>query len=260
MNESITIVRFIFRSGLSHLKFKFSGSTSSVLWTFANPLFYIILYSIVFSQIFDLSKNSTESDGNFLAYLCIGLLPWLIWAEGLIECSSCLSDNGYYLKKIALPTWAFVAKTCFAFFLYNLIATLILVIFSIIMGYQLNLYWLLLPLHIFIFHLFAFGICLFTSMLTVFTRDATHLLNMFIQLIFWSMPIVYYSHNLPTSLQEFSKYHPIYSFILPIRNIIMNPANYSFMHLLITVILSLVVVAFGMIIHRKFELEIRDAL
>lgn len=261
MKDSKTIVRFIFNSGLSHLKFKFSGSKSSAIWVIANPLFYILLYTFVFSHVFKLDHNTNSNiSGNFVGYLCMGLLPWLIWAEGLFECSSCLNDNGYYLKKIALPTWVFVAKSCLAFLIYNLIATIILILFLLLSGYSFNLYWFLIPLHIIIFHLFSFGICLITSMLAVFTKDVAQALNMFIQLIFWSMPIVYYTQNLPSTLQEIIKYHPIYQFIIPIRKIVLEPTNYSLTTFAITILISLAVICIGMLIHKKFEHEIRDAL
>ncbi|PCJ59748.1 MAG: hypothetical protein COA79_10100 [Planctomycetota bacterium] len=252
---------YIISAGKDHLKHKFLDSAGGLFWAVFNPLFQIILFSLVFSNIFMPEKTGLNSfDAPYVVYLCIALVPWLIFSESVYESTNAIMDNGYYLKKMPLPTWIFVAKCNLAFFIYSCIGWICVLVFSFIMGVQPTLWWLISPFILLLFQLLAFGITLITSVLNVFIKDTSHGTALLLQLIFWSMPLVYYVNIVPLILRTIIDYHPVYIYLNALRSLIIKGECPSPLLLLACVVIPFVLIWIGISLQKHMEKDVRDII
>ena len=79
------------------LRGRYKASVLGFLWTFLNPLFQLLIYTVVFSVIL---RAGIE---DFYLYLFIGLVPWNFFSASLSGGSSCVVSQENLIKKIYFP-------------------------------------------------------------------------------------------------------------------------------------------------------------
>ena len=95
---------------LKDLKLKYRDSVLGFLWSLANPLLLIVVYSFVFGHIL---RGGPQ---NFAYFLMVGILPWNFFAQSLMMSTGSILDNGSLIRKVATPMEVFPIATA----LFNL--------------------------------------------------------------------------------------------------------------------------------------------
>ncbi len=90
---------------LKDLKLKYRDSVLGFLWSLANPLLLILVYSFVFGHIL------RGGPPDFAYFLMVGILPWNFFAQSLMMSTGSIIDNGNLLRKVALPMEVFPVTT-----------------------------------------------------------------------------------------------------------------------------------------------------
>jgi ABC-2 type transport system permease protein len=194
---------------LKDLKLKYRDSVLGFLWSLANPLLLILVYSFVFGHIL------RGGPANFAYFLMVGILPWNFFAQSLMMSTGSILDNGNLIRKVALPMEVFPVATV----LFNLAQYLFALIVFFPMAwlfFKVPVAWSwinflpVLALQI----LFTLGLCFFISAATVFYRDMRHFTEIFLMLFFWLTPIIYDVQSAPITLKKVLYMNPFSYFIL----------------------------------------------
>ena len=82
---------------LKDLKLKYRGSVFGFLWSLANPLLMIVVYTVAFTYIL-----RVRSEG-FVFYLMLGLLSWTFFASSAAMSTGAIVDNAGLLKSVLFP-------------------------------------------------------------------------------------------------------------------------------------------------------------
>ena len=98
------------------IKIKYRRSVLGVLWTLLNPLFMMIILSVVFSNLF---KFDIE---NFPLYLLSGQIIFNFYSESTSSAMSAITGNAALIKKVYVPKYLFVISRVFSSFI-NLMAS-----------------------------------------------------------------------------------------------------------------------------------------
>jgi lipopolysaccharide transport system permease protein len=200
---------------LKDLKLKYRGSTLGFLWSLANPLLVILVYSFVFTRML-------RSDiPNFGYFLLVGILPWNFFAQSLMMSTGAVIDNGNLIKKVWLPIEVFPITTVL-FNLAQFLLALLVLLPAAIVYFKSSLTWSwlafvpILSLQV----LFTLGLCFFFSTATVFYRDVKHFTEILLMLLFWLTPVVYNLRALPESLRHIVYMNPVSFFIAAYQDIL----------------------------------------
>jgi len=172
--------------GRKDLKVKYKNSTLGFVWSMANPLLYLAVFTLVF-QFF--LKSGVPK---FAVYLMSGLLVWNFFNTATMGATGSVVGSANLVKKVRFPRVVLpLASVGFAgvhFALQMLVFFLFLIPFyPHAYGPQL---WLLLPA-VAVAVLFTVGMSLLVSGLNVRYRDVEHLLEIAMLAWFWLTPIVY---------------------------------------------------------------------
>lgn len=83
---------------------RYRGSFLGILWSFLNPMFLLVLYTVVFSVILGGIRfpGSTAITGYSL-YLFCGLIPWIAFSETVGRAPSLILANVNLVKKTVFP-------------------------------------------------------------------------------------------------------------------------------------------------------------
>lgn len=81
------------------LKARYRGSVLGYMWSLVNPLLLLVVYTFVFSQIFE-PRDDVAPYGLFLA---TGIFPWLWLSTSWVEGTQSLTANAGLIRKAAFP-------------------------------------------------------------------------------------------------------------------------------------------------------------
>jgi lipopolysaccharide transport system permease protein len=200
---------------LKDLKLKYRDSILGFLWSLANPLLLILVYSYVFSHLLP------GGPPNLAYFLMVGILPWNFFAQSVMMSTSSIIDNGSLIRKVALPMEVFPLATV----LFNLAQYLLaLVVFfpMALLFFKVSVAWSwvafvpILVLQI----LFTMGMCFIFSTATVFYRDIRHFTEILLMLLFWLTPIIYDIQAVSDSLRTVLYMNPLSYFILAYQDVL----------------------------------------
>src|ERR1044071_10188135 len=90
---------------LKDLKLKYRDSVLGFLWSLANPLLLILVYSFVFGHML------RGGPPKFAYFLMVGILPWNFFAQSLMMATGSILDNGNLIRKVAVPMEVFPVAT-----------------------------------------------------------------------------------------------------------------------------------------------------
>lgn len=179
------------------IKTKYRKSILGVLWTILNPLFMMIVLSVVFSNLF---KFDIEY---FPVYLLSGQLIFNFFSESTTNAMGAIIANGPLIKKIYVPKYMFVLSRIFSSSI-NLMASFTALIF-VMLAMRVDLHYtvLLVPIPLFFIIFFSMGIGLILSAIAVKFRDIVHLYSVFVTALMYLTPVIYPMSILPEWLEFF---------------------------------------------------------
>ena len=180
------------------IKERYAGSALGIFWTFLQPLLFVLIYWMVFSQVLRIRIQTDTGDVPFIAFLLSGLLPWFALQEGVLRGATAILDKRHVIKKVLFPVELFpLASVMSAFIHHGIGMILFLAGFFIWKGgvsfLQLSLIIVLISFQI----LLTFGLSLFFASLSVYIRDLTQILGVVFQLLFYISTILYPLSSVP---------------------------------------------------------------
>lgn len=195
----------LFNLTMREIRGKYKRTVFGQLWSLANPLALMLIYTFVFSLIFRIKPDPGDPSGVdvFALWLLCGLLPWTFFANVInLGLGSLVSNAGLiqkvYFTRIVLPLAA-VGSTGYNW-LFEM--AVLLIALSIVGSFVLPWIPLLLVIMV-LLALFGAGIALMLAVTNVYFRDTEYFLTILLQMWMYLSPIIY-----PASLVEkLSKEH-----------------------------------------------------
>ena len=243
------------------IKERYAGSVIGIFWTFLQPLFFILLYWIVFSQIMKIRIQSDTGDIPFFVFLLSGLLPWFALQEGIIRGASSIVEKRQVIKKVIFPAELFpLSSAMCAFIHYGIGIFLFLGGFFVWKGgislFQLSFIVGLLLLQLAL----TSGLSLLIASLSVYIRDIIQIIGVVFQVIFYLSTILYPITSVPETLRGVIFLNPITSLVEAYHSVILYgkyPETWSTLYLLSFTIVSVVS---GIVVFRKLKRGFSDVL
>jgi lipopolysaccharide transport system permease protein len=173
---------------------RYKGSTLGLAWSFFNPVFMLIVYTFVFSEIFRSRWNGLggdESKTQFALVLFVGMIVLGLFSEVLTKASGLILANGNYVKKVVFPLEVLPLITLGAALFHSVISlTVLLVAYSIFNGApHWTIVWIpfvLLPLVI-----LTLGVAWMVASLGVFLRDVGQFMVILTTVLTFLSPVFY---------------------------------------------------------------------
>lgn len=177
------------------LSARYRGSALGFLWSLANPLLLLAVYTLVFGTILAPKLGESSSKDPYALYLITGLFPWIWTVTSLLEGSVSLSANSGLIRKAVFP--------CELLPLVSVVSNLVHFIFALpillgallvgrLMGFPVLGWGSLSAVGIVVLQFLALsGAALGLSAACVHFKDIRDLLANALQLLFFLAPILY---------------------------------------------------------------------
>jgi lipopolysaccharide transport system permease protein len=175
------------------LKARYRGSVLGFLWSLANPLLLLAVYTFVFSVVF--RPDARGGMTPYALFLVSGLFPWIWISASTLEGSMSLLANSGLIRKAVFPAELLPMVSVLSNLVHLLFALPIVIVALVagrILGYKVGGLSLVALPAILLLHLpMVSGLALGASALTVHFKDVRDLLANLLTLMFFLTPILY---------------------------------------------------------------------
>jgi lipopolysaccharide transport system permease protein len=199
------------------IKLKYRRSFLGYLWSVLNPLFTMIVMTIVFSTIF------SRGTDNFSVYLLTGSLLFSFMSGAVGRAIPSVLSAAVLIKKIYVPKYIFTLAAVTSELVTLLFSLGALVIVVIATGLHLSWHVLLIFIPIGELYFFCLGLGLFFAQAMVFFRDVQYLWGVFSTAWMYLTPIFYPISMLPENVRfAVTSFNPLYYYISQFRYFVLG--------------------------------------
>lgn len=168
------------------LKVRYRNSVLGIVWSWANPLLMMLVFTAVFNFLF------VQSDlTNYHVFLLCALLPWQFFSQSVTEATNSIVGSAHLIKKVYFPREVLPISTILSNLINFVIALPVFFGLALVSGAAITPWALLLPIPILVQVTFSLGLCLILSTLNVFYRDTRIILSVAMQAWFFLTPVFY---------------------------------------------------------------------
>lgn len=236
------------------LAVRYKQTVLGVAWIALQPLVSVGIFTFLLGYV-----GQVEIKGMpYALFICAGIVPWQIFAKGLLEGSASITDNAVLVTKVYLPRLFLPAVSTISA-LVDFAAKLIIVVGLMAwFGVAPRSTLLLAPLFLIEMLLFGYGIALAASALNVLYRDVRHLLPMVVQLWFFATPVLYPETVIPPRWRSLYDLNPMAGPIEGFRWAIIGGTPPTLLMIASSVVCTVGALALGFYVFYRIEARFAD--
>lgn len=232
------------------------------IWFFIQPIFTTITFTIIFSKM---AKISTSDIPAPLFYLT-GNLAWNYFSDCLNKTSTVFRDNASIFGKVYFPRLIMPLSIIFSnlirFGVQFILFILMMLYYGLYMGASIhpNLFVLLFPVIIALMAILGLGLGLIITAMTTKYRDLAFLVTFGVQLLMYATPIIYPLSAAPAKYRVYISANPLSGLIETFRYGFTGKGEFFIGAFMYSVVASLVLFLFGLIVFNKVEKTFVDTV
>ncbi len=191
------------------IRTRYTGSLLGLFWSVLNPLFQLVLYTLVFSVFLGVKFGNGDHPGRFAENLFCALLPWSAFQESITRSARAFLDNGNLIKKLRFPLATLPFSITSSALIHQLIATVVFFIVLIARG---NIHYGTLPLLVpllLVQAMLMYGFGMIVATVNVFFKDIAQIIGVVFMFLFWLTPIVYPKTIVPATYLPLLDLNPL---------------------------------------------------
>lgn len=236
------------------IRAKYAQSVLGVSWAVIQPLFTMLVFTIVFGNLAKISSDGVP----YALFSFSALMPWTYFSGVLNEASNSLTSNANMLSKVyfprmVLPLAALLGKLL-DFSITLLVMGVLLVMFNYMPSYQL----VYLPLLLLYLLMTALGPSLILAAWSVQYRDIKYAMTFIVQLLMYAAPVVYPLSYIPEKYQVWYALNPLVGVIEGFRAAILGTSVMPWPIIGIGFSMSLVILMVGLYTFSRLERTFAD--
>lgn len=202
--------RLILRLAKREVDARYRGSMLGIVWAVLNPLLMLVVYTFVFTTVFQARWGGAGGgSGEFALLLFSGLILFNIFSECVTRAPGLLLENVSYIKKVVFPLEILpVVGLTVALFNAALGFVILAVFYLAVLGLP-PVTVLLLPLVLAPLCLTTLGISWFLASAGVFLRDIRQIVGVVVTVLMFMSPIFYPISALPEQFRSLIHLNPL---------------------------------------------------
>lgn len=208
LKENLFILR---RMIYTNFKTRYKRSYLGVIWSLLNPLLNMLVFVIIFSNLFRFDIP------NYPLYILSGNMLFTFFSQSTSESMVQIIGNAQMLRRVYLPKTIYILSGI-GINGINLILTFI-PFFAIALFSRLKISWeiiMIVPALILLV-MFVIGVSLIVATITTYLNDFSQIWSVIITLWMYLTPIFYPATIIPEKLLRLYKLNPMYAYVTLFR-------------------------------------------
>jgi len=190
---------------------RYRGSVFGLAWSFFNPVLMLVIYTFVFSVVFEArwGTKTSSSRADFAMLLFIGLIVHGFFAECLTRAPSLILENVNFVKKVVFPLEILPLVVMGSALFHSMISLLVLGIALLVSHGGLPLTVIYAPVVLFPLVLATAGFAWFLTSLGVFARDVKQVIGVLMTILLFLSPVFYPISSVPAAFRPWLLANPL---------------------------------------------------
>lgn len=240
---------------------RYKGSVFGVAWSFFNPILMLLVYTFVFSVIFQTKwGQGNGGKAEFAAMLFCGLIVSNLFGEIVGRAPQLIVSNANYVKKVVFPLEILTFVSIVTALFHACISIIVLVVALIFMGLDLHLTLLLFPVALFPFLVLMCGLSWIFAALGVYLRDVGQIVSILITIATFLSPVFYPLEAVPTKFVSYIILNPLTMVIEQFRDLVIRGRLFDVNEWGLYFVISLVIFYLGYNFFQKTRKGFSDVL
>ena len=238
------------------VKVRYKQTVLGVVWAVIQPLFTMVIFTVVFGQIANISSDGVPRPVFYFS----ALLPWFYFSSTLTSAGMSLVSNSGLLTKIYFPRIILPAAAVLVPLIDFLIGSVFLIGF--IVYYDIPVGWnlLLWPFLVVPLAMLAFGVGAFLAALNVTYRDVKYAIPFGIQLLLFMTPIIYPSSVFPERFRWLLALNPLSGLIEAFRYAVVPTYSIHWEVLGLSLAVTTALLVLGVVYFKRTEKAFADVI
>jgi ABC-2 type transport system permease protein len=214
---------------ITEFKLRYQGSMLGYLWSLLRPLFLFVILYFVFVYFLRIGSEVPH----WPVALLLGIVLWNFFSEVTNNGVSSIVARGDVIRKINFPKYVIILAGSISALINLAINLVIIALFMVINGVELQWSALLSPLYILEIFIFALGLSFILSATFVRLRDINYIWEIIMQGLFYASAIIYpvaMVADRSTELATLLLINPVAQAVQDVRHTLIsdvNPTLYS---------------------------------
>jgi lipopolysaccharide transport system permease protein len=202
---------------------RYKGSVMGLAWSFFNPVFMLMVYTFVFSEIFNSRWGGVGGDDSktqFAVLLFVGMIVLSLFSEVINRAPGLIISNVNYVKKVVFPIEILTVIAMGSALFHSLISLVVLLTaFSLFNGY---LHWTVVffPLVMLPLVILTLGLSWILASLGVFIRDVSQTIGLVTTVLMFLSPVFYPITAVPEEFRPYILANPLTFIIEQARDVL----------------------------------------
>ena len=238
------------------VKTRYAQSILGVGWAVIQPVFSMIVFTIVFGNLARVSSDGVP----YAIFSYTALVPWTYFSTALTTSSSSLVSASSMLTKVYFPRLVIPLAPVLGKLVDFGIALLILFGLMAYFGFAPTVWALFLPVLVLLMMLTASGMGMWLTALAVQYRDVNYAMNFVVQLLMYAAPVVYPASSVPDQFRIFYGLFPMAGVIEGFRSALLGTNPMPWDLIVPGAISSVILFVSGALYFRRMERVFADVV
>jgi lipopolysaccharide transport system permease protein len=246
--------QIIWEFAKNDLKIRYRNSVLGFLWTLLEPLLFLLVLYVVFTNIFE---NNIE---NFPLYLLSGIIIWNMLVKGTQISLTGISSRSALFTHIKIPVAIPAISAGITALLMFTLELVILGTFMVAFQFIPPTTILIFPLIILLEFVLIIGVALPLSLVNIRIKDIQFMWNIILHAGFFLHPIFYQPEILPENVLEAIKFSPMFHILEFSRNVMLYNKLPQMEETLMAIGMTFVIFVIGYLVFRKLSGRILEEI
>jgi lipopolysaccharide transport system permease protein len=238
------------------IKLRYKQTALGVAWAVIQPLFTMIVFSILFGQLVKLPSDGTP----YPVFVLCALLPWQLFAYALTQSSNSIVAKQRLITKVYFPRLLVPLSSVLSGLADFFVALALLVVFMAYYGVYPGWAIAAIPLFALLAIAAALAVGLWLSALSVQYRDVRYALPFLTQFWMFASPVAYSTSLVPPEWRGWYGLNPMAGVIDGFRWALLGSAECSWSTLAVSTTTVVLLLVGGMFYFRRVECTFADTV
>ena len=242
---------------------RYKGSVMGLTWSFFNPVFMLVVYTFVFSEIFKSKWGSgpaSDSKTEFAVLLFAGMIVQGLFSDMLNRAPALILSNVNYVKKVIFPLEILPIIALVATLFHSLVSMCVLLLAFFIFNGYLNWTIFYVPIVLLPMIILTAGLSWMLSALGVYLRDIGQTIVIITTILMFLSPVFYPITAVPEQFRPIIMANPLTFIIEQVRDVLIWGNQPNWTGLAVYGIISLLVAWSGYSFFQKIRKGFADVL
>jgi len=237
------------------VKLRYKQTVLGAAWAIVQPLFAMILFTIVFGRLARIPSDNLP----YAVFAYAGLVPWTFFSNAIVNSANSIVGSTSLVTKVYFPRIIIPLAPVLAGLLDLAIALILLIPLVLYYGILPGWHLLFLPVFVILATLLAFGVGMWMAALNVKYRDVRYALPFLVQLWLFASPVIYPSSIVQGKWKWLLALNPMSGIIEGFRSSLV-PRAFDWLMIGISAILTLLIVFVSLYMFRRVEDGFADVI